>query len=156
MDRTIVIGLGNPVRADDGVGLAVARAVRARLQNEPVEVAELWAGGMRLVESMVGYDRAIVVDALDSGRWPPGSLRRLDLDDLRASRTTACTHDTSLPAALELWRRVGAHLPREISIWGIEVLDVNSFSEELTEPVARAVPGAAAAILEELQLAKGA
>jgi hydrogenase maturation protease len=155
--RTIVIGLGNPVRADDGVGLAVARCVRERLQSsDQCDVAELWAGGLRLVEAMSGYDRAIVVDALVTGEQEPGSIRRLSLSDLGRARTANCVHDTSLPTALELMRRLGASVPREISIWGIEALNLDTWSEAFTEPVARAVPLAAEAILEELHLSKGA
>jgi hydrogenase maturation protease len=155
--RTIIIGLGNPVRADDGVGPAVARCLRERLAGtDGVTVDELWAGGLRLAEAMVGYDRAVLVDALHRGDRPPGSICRLSLADLAGTRTTTCVHDTSLPAALETWRRLGVPLPGEISIWGIETQDLESFSEELTTPVAEAVPRVADAILQDLQLCKGA
>jgi hydrogenase maturation protease len=155
--RTIVIGLGNPVRADDGVGPAVARHLRERLAGaEGVTVDELWAGGFRLAEAMVGYDRAILVDALQRGDRPPGSICRLSLSDLDGTRTTNCVHDASLPTALEAWRRLGVPLPRDISIWGIEAQDLESFSEELTTPVAEAVPRLVDAILQDLQLCKGA
>ncbi len=155
--RTIVIGMGNPVRADDGVGLAVARNLRERLGDAPdVDVVELWAGGLRLVETMSGYDKAIVVDALRTGQNAPGTIRRVPLTDLEGARTLACAHDTTLPTALEIWRRLDAPVPPEISIWGIEVENVDALSEEFTAPVAQAVPRATEAILEELQLPKGA
>ena len=154
--RTIVIGLGNPVRADDSVGLGVARLLRERLRDrDDCDVVELYAGGLHLVEAMAGYDRAVVIDALQTGRAAPGTVCRLTLDELEGSRTTTCTHDTSLPTALEAWRRLAVPLPREIAVWGIEVENTESFSEELTEPVARAVPGAARAILDELRLGEG-
>ncbi len=149
--RTIVIGLGNPVRADDGVGLAVARLLRERLEGvDDIDVTELWAGGLRLAEAMSGYDRAIVIDALCTGDKRPGSVCRLDLSDLGSARTTTCVHDTSLPTAIEVWRRLGAPLPEEISVWGIEVESVDVVSEQFTEPVAQAVPRAAEAILDQL------
>ena len=153
---TIIIGLGNPVRGDDGVGLTVARVLRERLLGTPgVDVAELWAGGLRLVEAMLGYDRAFVIDAMTTGEMPPGTVRRLSLADLGNARNATCIHDTSLPTALELWRRLGAAVPRDISIWGIEAGDTESFREELTDSVARAVPEAAEAILEELHQHRG-
>ena len=149
--------MGNPVRSDDGVGLAVARLVRERLAGtEGVEVAELWAGGLRLVEAMTGYSKAIVVDALCTGQRAPGSICQLSLSDLGGSRTTACVHDTSFPTALEIWRRVGEPVPQEISIWGIEIESMDTLSEEFSEPVAQAVPQAAGAILDELRVSKGA
>jgi hydrogenase maturation protease len=155
--NTIIIGLGNPVRADDGVGPAVACCLRERLAGtEGVTVDELWAGGLRLAEAMAGYDRAILVDALQRGDRPAGSICRLSLSDLGGTRTTACVHDTSLPTAMETWRCLGVPLPQEVDIWGIEVQDLESFSEELTAPVAEAVPLVVEAILQDLQLCKGA
>jgi hydrogenase maturation protease len=155
--RTVVVGLGNPVRADDSVGLAVIRELRERLTGEEgIDLVELWAGGLRLVEAITGYDRAVVVDALSTGRIPPGSVRRLHLSDLADTRTTTCSHDASLPTALETWKRLGMPVPEDLEIWGIEVQEMDTFSELLTEPVARAVPRVATEILSELQQSKGA
>ncbi|HVP57885.1 MAG TPA: hydrogenase maturation protease [bacterium] len=148
---TVIIGLGNPLRADDSVGLTVARLLRDRLQGKPgIDVTELWAGGLRLAEAMVGYDRAFVIDAMSSGSVPPGTVRRLALADLGSARNATCVHDTSFPTALELCRRAGASIPSHISFWGIEARDTESFSEVLSDDVARAVPEAAEAILREL------
>lgn len=155
--RTVVIGLGNPVRADDSVGLAVIRELREQLTGtEGVELVELWAGGLRLVEAMVGFDRAVVVDAMCTGQVAPGTFRRLALGDLGATRTTTCSHDTSLPTALEMWKRMEAPVPEDLTIWGIEIQDTETFSEGLSNPVARAVPRVAAAILAELHGSRGA
>jgi hydrogenase maturation protease len=149
--RTVVIGVGNPVRADDAVGLHVVREVRDRAPAGACDVDELWAGGLRLVEAMTGYDRAIVVDALAGDGVAPGELVRLGLDDLGACRTMACAHDTSLPTALALWRAAGAAVPREITMLGIGAEDLSSLTEELTPAVAAAVPRAVRLVLGELE-----
>jgi hydrogenase maturation protease len=153
--RTIVIGLGNPVRSDDGVGLAVARALQERLPDRSeVDVVELWAGGLRLVEAMVGYDRAVVVDAMATGQAPPGTLHHLGVLDLGRAKNITCVHDTSLPTALELWRLAEIPVPDQISIWGIEGQDLDTLGEDLTPQVLHAVDLAANAILDELQVAR--
>jgi hydrogenase maturation protease len=149
--RTVIIGVGNPVRSDDGVGLAVARAIRAKVGNRPdVDVTELWAGGLRLVEAMVGYDRAIVVDAMATGKSAPGTIRRLGLPELGEAKNVTCVHDTSLPTALALWRMGEVPVPADITVWGIEGGDLETLSEQLTEPVHGAVATAANAIVNEL------
>ena len=154
--RTVVIGVGNPVRADDGVGLAVARRVGQIIGDaQDVEVTEVWAGGLRLAEAMVGFDRAVVVDALSGGPEPAGTVKKLSLDDLGPARNASCVHDASLPTAIALCRSVGAVMPHEITVWGITGQDLESFREELTDVVARAVPAAAQAIVNELR-SKGA
>jgi hydrogenase maturation protease len=153
--RTLVIGLGNAVRSDDSAGLVVARALRERLADAPdVDVVEMWHGGLQLAEAMSGYDRAVVVDAMATGA-APGTVRRLDPGELGAARNVTSTHDTSLPLALELWRRVGLPVPADLSVWGIEAADLDTLGEELTGPVAAAVPRAVSAILDDLCLAQG-
>lgn len=156
MTRTLVIGIGNPVRADDAVGLHVARQVRTRLSERPdgapqVDVEELWAGGLRLVEAMCGYDHAIVVDALADPDLAAGSLREMHVSDLGACRNVSCAHDTSLPTALALWRQAGAELPTQITVFGICAEDLVSLREELPPPIEAALPGAIEAVLAAIQ-----
>ena len=66
MPKAIVIGVGNPVIADDALGLVAARSVRDQCPGG-VAVAEVFNGGLELMEAMAGYDRAFVVDAIVAG-----------------------------------------------------------------------------------------
>jgi hydrogenase maturation protease len=150
--RTIIIGIGNPIRSDDAVGLVVARILRRRLREvSNVDVEELHAGGLRLVEAMVGYDRAVVIDAMVTGTQPPGSVRRLAFEELARAHNITCVHDTSLPAALEIWRRTNIPVPNEITVWGIEGEDLMTVSEELSPTVSEGAKTAVQAILDELR-----
>lgn len=145
--RSIVIGVGNPLLGDDGVGIRVARELSRRLDNHTgVAVTELYAGGLRLMEAMVGFDRALVVDAMVTGACPPGSVRCFAPAELGSTRNLRCAHDTSLPAALAMGEMLGLPLPREIRVWGVEAACCEEFGETLTAPVERAVPG----LVEEL------
>lgn len=139
--RAIVIGVGNPLLGDDGVGIHVARELAGRLEGHAgVTVTELYAGGLRLMEAMVGFDRALVVDAMVSGSCPPGTVRCFAPDELGATRNLRCAHDTSLPAALAMGKMLGLPLPEEIRVWGVEAVSCEEFGEELTPPVAWTVP----------------
>ncbi len=147
--RTIVIGLGNPVRSDDGVGLAVARTLQERLPDRSdVDVVELWAGGLRLVEAMVGYDRAVVVDAAVTGA-APGSIRCLGPEELPTQRT-AIAHGIDLPRALELGRQLGLPMPASVRVVAIEAESVLEFRSEMTPAVAAALESAVEAVLAEI------
>jgi len=149
--RSIVVGVGNPLRSDDAVGLHVARRVRERLaDHDGVDVTELWAGGLRLAEAMAGYDRAVVVDALATGQAPPGSIRRLELSGLGAARNLASAHDASLPAAVATWRALGLPLPDSIVVIGVAAADTETLGETLSAPLAAALPAATAAVIEAL------
>lgn len=156
--KTVIIGLGNPILTDDSVGIRVSRAIRERLgqhgeadgRNDTVDIKEVYAGGIRLMDAMTGYDHAYIVDAMMTGRSMPGEVTEFDPDELCGTRNMVCTHDTNLSTALELGRMLNMHLPSTIKIWGIEASDVTSFGEQLTDEIERAVPVAVNAILSEL------
>jgi hydrogenase maturation protease len=148
----LVLGLGNPLLGDDSVGLRVAARVRERLTDAPgVEVALEEAGGLRLMERLTGYDRAVLVDAAVTGA-APGTIRRLSPDDLPTQRTAAA-HGIDLPHALALGRQLGQAMPSEVRIVAIEAESVLEFREDMTAAVAAAVEPAVDAVLEELATA---
>lgn len=148
--RTAVIGLGNPILSDDSVGIRVSRLLAERfVGKDGVEVLELYAGGIRLMDAMVGYGRVVVIDAMETGA-EPGTIRRLIPSDICSTRNAVCSHDMTLATALELGRMLGLELPERVDIWGIEAADVETFGEELTVAVARAVPRVADEICSQL------
>jgi hydrogenase maturation protease len=150
--RSLVIGLGNPILRDDSVGLRVVRALRSRLIDVPhVEVAEDFHGGLRLMERLVGFQRAIVVDAIVTGA-APGTLHVLGVDGPPTQRS-ASAHDLDLPTALAMGRQAGARLPKteDILLIGIEAEDVLNFGEQLSPDVERAIPQAVGLILAQLK-----
>ena len=147
---TLVVGLGNPILGDDGIGWHVADSVSAREPN--VEVDCLALGGLSLMERLVGYERVIIIDSIQTRDGRIGQVYRFaldDLPDLSAGHTTA-VHDTSLQTALKMGRAMGAQLPDEITIVGIEAERVYDFSEELSPQVAAAIPEATLAVVELL------
>ncbi len=155
--KTLVIGLGNPIVSDDSVGLRVATEVRDLLADpnrdgcKGVEVAEDYWGGLRLMEQMIGFDRAIVVDAICTDS-PPGTIVRLRPDEIPTQKSNSA-HDLTLPMALKLGRESGAHLPinEDILLIGIEAEDVLTFSEQCTPAVEAAIPQAVEEVMEALK-----
>jgi hydrogenase maturation protease len=154
MKQTLVLGLGNPILTDDGVGVKVAEYIQKRLPTDsPVEVDEACSGGLELMERLLGYHRVFLVDALYPGH-EPGTIHRMSLADLQAISPTqhsASAHDTTLVTALDMARRMELPLPTEVIIYAIEVHNIIDFSEEPTPSVASAIPRAATAILVELK-----
>ena len=148
---TLIIGLGNPLVTDDSVGLRVAAELRSRLAERPdVTVVDDYWGGLRLMEQMVGYDRAIVIDAICTSS-APGTIHHLSTGDMPTQRS-ASSHDMTLPTALALGRQAGLRLPADeaIVLVGIEAEDITNFGETCTPAVAAAVPQAVADVLAVL------
>lgn len=153
---TVIIGMGNRLLSDDGIGLAVAEAVAERLKPRlNLTVIELPAGGIRLMEAMAGYKRAVVVDAMLSGA-SPGTVRRFDPMDFVTTKNTFSSHDTDFASAYDLGRMVGVPLPDQVSFWGIEAREFDLFSEQFTDEVAAALPLAVQQIAAEIAEWEGA
>lgn len=151
-----VIGLGNPILGDDGFGWHVARAVESALPAHtlqlPVTVAMLGVGGLRLMEYLIGYKAALLIDALNTGGAPPGSPISCPLAALPARLGThlSAEHDTTLGAALQLGRALGAALPERLWVVGVESAPCFEFSEFLTPPVAAALGWAVQTVFDKL------
>lgn len=149
--RTLVLGLGNPILGDDAVGLKAAALVRQRLPpDSAVEVDVDYWGGLRLMERLAGYDRAIILDAICTGLRPPGTLLRLRPDDM-ATQHTASAHDISLPTALRLAAEMKLKMPDDIQIIAVEAESVLEFDEHCTPAVEAALPEVAEAVLVQLE-----
>jgi len=145
--RGLVLGLGNDLLGDDGVGLAVARAVRERVPPG-VEVVESGEAGLALLELLAGYPVAVIVDAIHTGA-PPGTIQRLERGAF-ARVLAPSAHYAGLPEVFELAERLGLAMPARLAVIAIEVEDPYSFAERLTPRVMAAVEPAAELVLHEL------
>ena len=153
---TLVVGLGNPILGDDGVGWRVIDEVERRLVRladpPPVLVERLAVGGLTLMEHLVGVRRAILVDSIVIGCGVPGGVR-VDALEALASRPAAhldSGHDAPLASALAAGRALGADLPDEVLVVMVEVEPCDTFADALSPLVAEAVEPAADAVMELL------
>ena len=154
--KTLVLGMGNTILSDDGVGIYVVQEVEERFAREDVDFAEASVGGMRILDVVGGYGRVIMVDAIQTKDGNPGDIYRLTPEHFRLTLHAGSSHDLSLPGALAFGRAMGLNLPKDedFVIIAIEVEDVITFGETCTEAVHDAIPDAAEAVLAELAFQK--
>ncbi len=160
MSKTLILGLGNPILTDDGVGVHIAREIQKRVDSTAhpdLTITEASAGGLRLMEAVLDYQRVVLIDAyyLDPENTVPGRIHRLELDDLRnitPTQHTTSAHDTSLVIALDAAQKMGYQIPDEIIIYAVEVENILEFSESPTPAVAGAIPKVVDLIFDELSL----
>ncbi len=148
--KTLVLGLGNPILSDDGVGLRVAEEVESRVDQRDITVVDTSLSGLSLLDVLAGYDKAIIIDAVQTVEGKPGQIYRLDPEALDFTRHAASPHDVNFATALELGKRLGLALPPEIVIFAVEVADASTFSEECTPEVKGAIPVCVEMIIQEL------
>ena len=148
---TLVLGLGNSILGDDGVGPAVARSVaRAVARRSDVVVEEAAADGLELLDLVIGHSRLVLVDAVPTSGGAPGTVHRYDRGELLAPHRAAALHEVNLATAMTVARRLGLEVPTEIVIYAIEVEDGGSFHDGLSAPAAAAVPVVVERVLREL------
>jgi hydrogenase maturation protease len=147
--RTVVVGVGNAYRGDDGVALAVLESLRPRVP-EGVDLIPCEQEPSRLLDAWHDAEDAIVVDAVASG-GEPGELHRWDASEspVPAHVFHSSTHAFGVGETIELGRALG-RLPARLVVYGIEGQKFDS-SEELSEKVAAAVDPAVAAILNDVR-----
>jgi hydrogenase maturation protease len=144
-----VIGVGNALRGDDAVGLAVARMLAAELDGK-VRVIECEGEPVSLLAAWEGCTRAIVVDATQSDA-PAGTIRRIaaHAGPLPPALSRSSTHLLGIADAIELARAL-RRLPERTIVYGIEGAGFTA-GAELSEAAAAAAERVAGAIRRELE-----
>jgi hydrogenase maturation protease len=143
----LVLGLGNELLSDDAVGILAARRLKSELAEESdetdtadvIRVVETSVSGAALLDYLVGCDRAVIIDAVQTGARPAGSIEELTPADL-GSVIAPSPHYAGLPEVLALARQLRLHFPTEIRIFAIEARDLYTIGGALCEPVEKALP----------------
>lgn len=150
--KTIVLGVGNPILRDDGVGIHVIKQLKQHINDPNVTLDEALTGGMNLLDMIRGYDKAILIDAIKMKNGRNGEVKRFLLSDF-SSIHSYNPHDVTLLEALQLAEKLGENrIPREIIVIGIVLEEMPlEFGEHLSSTVAAAVPKAVEIALSELR-----
>ncbi len=150
---SLIIGLGSPLRGDDGVGVRVIEDLAERTLPDGVEVVDGGAQGLGLVSLMEGRRRVVFVDAADVGQ-APGQFVRFTFDDVRSgsvallgAECSISVHAAGLRDALLLAQALGC-LPDEVIIFGVQPANLD-WEEGLSPQVEAVLPRLVEAVLAE-------
>jgi hydrogenase maturation protease len=141
---TVVLGLGNPLLSDDGVGLVLLQALReAGTWDDGVELVDGGTWGLSLLPLLADCDRVLVLDAVRSGH-DPGTVVRGRAADIPALYTYPLSpHQIDLAEVLAAAELLGS-TPEDLEVVGVEPLSTDGPCLELSAAVAAAVPRASA------------
>ena len=142
---TIIIGVGNESRGDDGAGTATARLLKSRITSD-IAVLEQSGEGTALMDAWHGASRVILIDAVCSG-VTPGTIHRVDAaaTPLPRSIFPCSTHSFGLADAIEMARALH-EVPTQVMVYGIEGA---SFDEGV--PLSPAVEIAIRSVADQVQ-----
>lgn len=149
MSKTLVLGVGNILLSDDGVGVHTIRRLQEIAQlPEEVQVLDGGTKGMDLLQYMEGSKYLVIVDAVETG-GPPGTLRRITGDQVPAYLAPKISpHEIGLPDML-FAAKLRDIYPEEVVVWGVQPA-TTEVGLELSPPVAAQVDALVEKVLEEL------
>ena len=142
---TIVFGLGNPILGDDGIGIHVVYKLQKRFESrkgfEWLSFKEGALGGLELVDEVTGYERMILLDAIQTEGGVAGEIYEMGIEDFRTTLHASNPHNMDFITALKIGEKYyNRGVPTDIKIFVMEVVSVLEFKEEFSEPVEKAFP----------------
>ena len=148
--KTLVLGIGNPILTDDQVGLSIARKLKE--EKPGLEVIETSETGITLLDYIVGYNKLIIIDSIKTDEGKPGDFYKLELKDLKPSKDVSSSHGLGIATAFQLGHKLGYSMPKDTSIYAVEIKDNTTFSEMFTRPVKTKMPFITDQIIKEERL----
>jgi hydrogenase maturation protease len=145
--KTLVLGFGNPILTDDAVGIRIAEELARELPE--ITVVATSEAGLAILDEVTGYDRLVIIDSIKTGRGRPGELYKLTLEDLEPKSDFSSSHGLDIATAFKLGEMLGYPLPREVSIYAVEVKDNTTFGEGFTPELERSISSIIRQIKEE-------
>ena len=129
----------------------MAQEVGKKLDDPQITVAETSEAGLSLLDSIVGYNKVIIIDAVQTQKGNAGQIYRMGPEDFSFAKHLLSPHQINLVTALELGKMLNLAMPQKITIFAVEAKDVTNFSEECTPEVEQAIPEVVKMVLEELR-----
>ena len=130
--KSLVIGIGNPILTDDGIGPRLVERCRDEAPIPGVEYRTESVGGLEILEQVQGYENVVFIDAIKTQDGVPGTVSRFSLDDFKETAHLSNPHDVSFLTALKLGKLVGFSIPRRVAIIAVEIEEDMVFSDRMT------------------------
>ncbi len=150
-ERIVVLGIGNILLRDEGIGVRVVEELERRYRlPENVRCVDGGTQGLWLMATIQEADHLVVIDAV-LGRGEPGTLYRIERKDLPTGlRVKQSAHDSDLLEALTLCSFLEKE-PKSVVVLGIEPEDIQPMSLELTKTVAGRMDDLVSLVVKELE-----
>jgi hydrogenase maturation protease len=131
--KTLILGMGNTLLRDDGIGIIVKRYLELKLHDvKDIDFVETSWGGFKIVDLLTGYDYAIIVDSIKTSHKPLGHIHYLKPSALLPTLRLTSYHDINFITALKLAETIHAKVPDDIDIFAVEVENNYTISEQLS------------------------
>jgi hydrogenase maturation protease len=144
--KTLILGLGNNILTDDGIGSQLVHDLELMIGDTDINYNSASCGGLEIIEYIKGYELVVFIDAIRTLKGKPGDVYYFIPSDFRETSHLSSLHDVSFLTALKLGDSLKLDLPTDLHIIGIEIIEDMEFSEDFTPPLKERYPG----ILQEV------
>jgi hydrogenase maturation protease len=148
--KTLILGMGNPILSDDGVGLLAAEKLRHRIPG--ADVASSAMIGLSLFDMIIGYDTLFIIDAMTTRNGKLGELKKIGEDDRHGTLHLFSSHGLNLFELMELGVRCGYDMPRLSAVYGIEIGNKVAFGETLSPALNEKFPAIVEEIIDDINI----
>jgi hydrogenase maturation protease len=148
--KTLVLGLGNPILSDDAVGIRIAEGLKEKTSMQ--DVISTSEAGIALLDYAAGYDKLVIIDSVMTEAGKPGELYKLELEDLKPGMGLPSSHGLDIATAFNLGEKLGYPVPRQVTIYAVEIADNTTLGERCTQEVEERIPFIVRQIVEEERL----
>ena len=139
-NQVLVMGIGNEHLTDDGIGPKLVGDLQKKSYPIPLLFKTAFLGGLEIVEMIDGYKKVIFIDAIRTADGVPGTIYHYSPSDFKETLHLSNLHDASFLMALQLGKKIGVHIPEDIEIIAIEIIEDLYFSTSLSTEIAEKYP----------------
>jgi hydrogenase maturation protease len=149
--KALVLGMGNTLLSDDGIGIIIERYLEQELSGvREIDFVETSWGGFRIIDILSGYDYAVIADSIKTANKPQGHIYHLKVNDFLPTLRLTSYHDINFATALELAETLGIKIPKDIDIFAVEVENNYTISEQIDPVLWKSIKKCSEKIIKQL------
>jgi hydrogenase maturation protease len=133
--KILVLGLGNEVLGDEGLGLIIVKDLAEKSLFPGVDYNCIYSGGLDILEYISGYDSVYLIDTVCGSKENDGKVRYWSRENFRETLHLSSVHDASFLTTLETGETLGICIPEKIRIIAIEICCDLSLTEKLSDNI---------------------
>ena len=141
MKKTLVLGIGNDILTDDGIGHKLVNEIKSKSCSADIDFLNVFLGGLDILELIQGYEKVIFIDAIITRDGVPGTVYHFKPKDFKETLHLSNLHDANFLTALELGKKMGMQIPEDIHIIAIEIIEDRVFSDRFSPEIEKKMPG---------------
>jgi hydrogenase maturation protease len=138
--KTLILGLGNDILTDDGIGPRLIKDLSGMILKDNVHFNVACCGGLEIMEYIKGYQQVVFIDAIRTKGGIPGDVYYFKPSDFRETSHLSSLHDITFITALNLGNTLDLDLPSDLHIIAVEIIEDMEFSNEFTSALRERYP----------------